>query len=257
MGNTASATLLTNSAPAISSNTLAPQAGSSAASFTIATAVDPDQPVNALGVTINGNPTMASSNGVTVSGVTIAPSGAVTANISTTCPATSATFTLVVTDNENATGTGTLTINVQPNRPPTVTYTTPQTAPSGGALTISSGGGECPTITLADLPNGAPSQFYNGSVTASPAGSYSYAVTSGSLPPGLTLYGSFGLIYGYPTTAGAYNFTNTATDTNNCTGSKNYSLNIGGSAVASLMFGDFDGTARLICPSGAVRQATG
>src|SRR6185369_3287253 len=72
----------------------------------------------------------ASSNGVTVSGVTITPSGAVTANISTTCAAASATFTLVVTDNENATGTGTLTVNVQPNQPPVVSMT----GPASGAI---------------------------------------------------------------------------------------------------------------------------
>src|SRR6185369_7270463 len=120
--NTASATLLTNTAPTLSSNTMAPQTGSSAPNFTIATAVDPDQPVNTLGITINGNPTTASLNGVTVSNVTITPSGAVTASISTTCAAASATFTLVVTDNQNATGTGTLTINVQPNQPPVLSY---------------------------------------------------------------------------------------------------------------------------------------
>ncbi|HMZ21043.1 MAG TPA: putative Ig domain-containing protein, partial [Blastocatellia bacterium] len=102
-------------------------------------------------------------------------------------------------------------------------------------------GSSCPTITLADLPSGQPGQLYSNSVTASPAGSYSYAVTTGSLPPGLTLYGSFGLVYGYPTTAGTFNFTITATDSNNCTGTKNYSVVIGGASVRSLVFGDFDG----------------
>jgi hypothetical protein len=53
-GNTATATLLTNTPPTISSNTVSVKAGSIAASFTIATAADPDQPVNTLGITING-----------------------------------------------------------------------------------------------------------------------------------------------------------------------------------------------------------
>jgi len=103
------------------------------------------------------------------------------------------------------------------------------------------GDGGCPAITLANLPNGQPGQLYNHSVTASPAGSYSYAVTSGSLPPGVTLYGSLGLLFGYPTTAGTFSFTITATGSNNCTGSKAYSVQIGGAAVQSLVFGDFDG----------------
>lgn len=50
-----------------------------------------------------------------------------------------------------------------------------------------------------------------------------YTVTTGSLPPGVTLYSSIGLLYGYPTTPGTYNFTIKATDANNCIGNKNYS----------------------------------
>jgi hypothetical protein len=102
-------------------------------------------------------------------------------------------------------------------------------------------GASCPTITLADLPNGAPGQMYNHSVTATPSSGYNYAVTAGSLPAGLTLYGSLGMLFGYPATAGSYHFTITATAVNNCAGSKQYSLTIGGAALRSLTFGDFDG----------------
>ncbi len=109
------------------------------------------------------------------------------------------------------------------------------------AYSITIGSGGCSTITLADLPAGQPGQLYNHSVAATPQGSYSYAMTSGSLPPGLTLYGSLGMIFGYPATAGTFNFTLTGTSSNNCSGSKQYSLTIGGAAVTSLVFGDFDG----------------
>jgi hypothetical protein len=85
------------------------------------------------------------------------------------------------------------------------------------------GGNQCPAITLSDLPNGNVAQLYANSVTASPAGSYNYAVSVGNLPPGLTLYGS-GLVFGFPTTPGTYNFTITATDVGNCNGSKSYSM---------------------------------
>ncbi|HEX9001860.1 MAG TPA: putative Ig domain-containing protein, partial [Blastocatellia bacterium] len=105
--------------------------------------------------------------------------------------------------------------------------------------TIAVGG--CAAITLPELPNGSPGQFYNHSATASPASSYSYAVTSGSLPPGLTFYGSLGMLFGYPTQAGTFNFTITATNAANCTGSRQYSVQIGGAALQSLVFGDFDG----------------
>lgn len=89
------------------------------------------------------------------------------------------------------------------------------------------GGNQCPIITLSNLPNGTVSQMYSSSVAASPINTYSYAVTAGSLPPGLTLFGSAGLLFGFPAAPGTYNFTITATDASNCAGSKNYSLVIG------------------------------
>jgi len=50
-------------------------------------------------------------------------------------------------------------------------------------------------------------------------------VTAGSLPPGLTLYAN-GLLFGYPTAAGSYSFTITATGAGACAGNRGYSLTI-------------------------------
>ncbi len=292
-GNTATSTLQTNTPPTISSNTVLVKAGSSATPFTIATAVDPDQAVNTLGITINGNPTTASSNGVTVSGVAIQPSGAVTANIATTCAATSATFNLVVTDNQSATGTGTLTVTVTTNMPPMLTYS-PQTLvagttlnfnpltgptdngtinplsvqsivpPTGLTATVNPTTGQvaitsatlngsyvvtiaatdncgsttlapitvtvtCPTIALTptSLPGGTVGSTYSQSVSASPSGTtYSYAVTSGALPPGLSLNPATGEISGSPTQSGSFNFRLTATGFGTCTGFRDYSITV-------------------------------
>ena len=85
------------------------------------------------------------------------------------------------------------------------------------------GGNQCPAITLPNLPNGKVGQMFNSTVMASPAGAYSYAATAGSLPTGLTLYAN-GLVFGFPTAPGTYNFTVTATGAGNCTGSKAYSM---------------------------------
>jgi hypothetical protein len=67
-------------------------------------------------------------------------------------------------------------------------------------------------------------------------------VTSGSLPPGVTLYPSNGLLFGFPGTNGTYNFAITATNANNCTGQRAYSLLISkGTARTALSFAnDFD-----------------
>ncbi|MEP7341021.1 MAG: putative Ig domain-containing protein [Acidobacteriota bacterium] len=86
----------------------------------------------------------------------------------------------------------------------------------------------CPTISLspATLPSGTVGTAYNQTVTASPAGSYTFAVTAGALPAGLTLNSTTGAITGTPTTAATANFTITATGSGDCTGSQAYSITI-------------------------------
>ncbi|MBI1762014.1 MAG: putative Ig domain-containing protein [Acidobacteria bacterium] len=99
----------------------------------------------------------------------------------------------------------------------------------------------CPTISLPALPNGAPYQLYNNSVAASPTAGYSYVMTAGSLPPGVTFYSQAALLYGYPTAAGTYSFTLRATDGNNCTGQREYRVTIGSRVVARAQQADYDG----------------
>ena len=92
----------------------------------------------------------------------------------------------------------------------------------------------CPTITLASLPDGNVNVAYTGSATASGGtGPYTYAVTSGAFPGGLSLTASgagAGDVVGIPTTTGTYPFEITATDTfgaGTCTGVQSYSVVIG------------------------------
>ncbi|HTK80986.1 MAG TPA: Ig domain-containing protein, partial [Bacteroidota bacterium] len=86
----------------------------------------------------------------------------------------------------------------------------------------------CPTITVspASLPNGTQGVAYSQNITASGGSSpYTYAVTSGSLPAGLSL-SSGGLLSGTPSSSGVASFTITATDSQSCTGARAYSLTI-------------------------------
>jgi hypothetical protein len=90
------------------------------------------------------------------------------------------------------------------------------------------------TVSPASLPNGSQSIAYSQTVSASGGtGTYTFALTAGALPTGLSLNGSTGAITGTPSGSGLSNFTVQATDTNGNTGSRPYAVSIGTSAKAS------------------------
>jgi hypothetical protein len=84
-----------------------------------------------------------------------------------------------------------------------------------------------PEITINPFPLASAFQRVPYSQTLSAAGgdgSYVYAVTSGSLPEGLTLNPTNGAITGRPTVTGSFIFKITATDVSTNTGSRDYTL---------------------------------
>ena len=88
----------------------------------------------------------------------------------------------------------------------------------------------CPTISLspASLPAGSTGHAYSQTITASGGTApYTFQVTSGNLPAGLSLAAN-GTLSGTPavTSVGSYSFTVRATDANGCSGTKNYTLQI-------------------------------
>lgn len=90
-----------------------------------------------------------------------------------------------------------------------------------------------PTITIAPatIPDGVVGEAYTATLTASGGTApYTYAVTAGALPAGVTL-GSGGTLAGTPTEGGSFTFTVTATDANEFTGTQAYTLQIGAPAI--------------------------
>ncbi|MBX3279585.1 MAG: putative Ig domain-containing protein [Acidobacteria bacterium] len=84
----------------------------------------------------------------------------------------------------------------------------------------------CPAISItpATLPNGNVGAAYSLLLTTAPAASYSYVVTFGSLPPGLTLNALTGELSGVPTLKGSYYITVRAGAFGTCSGTRTYML---------------------------------
>jgi len=99
------------------------------------------------------------------------------------------------------------------------------------------------------LPAATAGISYSKTITASGGTApYTFAVTAGSLPPGLTL-GSNGLLSGTPTTAGTFKFTVTATDSKNNTGFQAYTYTVKSPAPALAAVVGFNNGSMIAAPA--------
>jgi hypothetical protein len=84
-----------------------------------------------------------------------------------------------------------------------------------------------PSITTSTIANGIQNTAYKATLSATGGTPpYTWAITSGSLPTGLTLGSSTGVISGTPTVTGTSNFTVQVTDANFQTGTKTLTITI-------------------------------
>ena len=138
-------------------------------------------------------------------GLTLNSAGVLSGN-----PTASGLFpiTITATDSNNATGSQTNTLVINP------------------AIVVS------PT-SVTGLAIGTAGKPYNQTISASGGAGGSYTFNTTSNLDGLTL-SSGGLLSGTPTSAGSFAITVTATDSNNGTGSRNYSLTVNPAAPTGL-----------------------
>lgn len=108
----------------------------------------------------------------------------------------------------------------------TITATDANGCPGSRAYTVVIAAAGCPNVTLspATLPPGTVGSPYNQAIGASGGTApYTFTVSSGALPNGLTI-SSNGAITGTPTTVGVFSFTVRAADNGGCPGTLTYSI---------------------------------
>jgi hypothetical protein len=115
------------------------------------------------------------------------------------------------------TGTGTSNFTVQ------VTDTNSQTGTKNLSLTVSAP----PTVTTTSLPGATQNTSYSATLAASGGTTpYSWSISVGTLPAGLTLASSTGAISGTPTGTGTSNFTARVTDANSVSATQSLSITV-------------------------------
>ncbi len=235
------------------SQTLSASGGTAAYTFAVTTGSLPNG-LTLSGATISGTSTAAGTANFTITGTDVnGCTGTRALSITSTCPTITvnpaslpdATVGSSYSQTLSATGgtaaytfavtTGSLpaglaltgdTISGTSTTAGTVNFTITGTDANGctgtRALAITS---TCPTITVSpsSLPAAVVGTSYSQQLSASGGTSaYTYAVTTGSLPAGLTLTGD--TIIGTPTSTSSQTFTITATDANSCTGARTFTL---------------------------------
>ena len=109
-------------------------------------------------------------------------------------------------------GTFNFNITVTESAPPGVAAFPTLSTSKAFSLTIQSATGSGLTLSPSSLPFGALGSGYSTQLRANGSGSYRWAVTQGSLPPGLSLGGANGTISGTASAGGTYPFVVTVTD---------------------------------------------
>ena len=143
-------------------------------------------------------------------GLSLSSSGVLSGTPTT---ASSSTFTITVTDSQKQTAAQSFSITIAP------------------AVVSSLGIGGA-------LSNGTLGVVYAGTVTATGGTPpYTFSVSSGALPGGLSLNASSGAVTGTPTAAGSFTLTITVTDSQKQTAAKSFSITIAPNAVSPLGIG--------------------
>nr|WP_238148576.1 putative Ig domain-containing protein [Xanthomonas campestris] len=157
-----------------------------------------------------------------------------------------------------------ITVNGDTAVEPNETFSVGLSGASNASIALATGAGTIlnddvvVTVGPASLPSATAGSAYSQNLSASGGTApYSFAVTAGALPAGLTLSAA-GVLSGTPTATGSFNFTATATDSGGSptSGNRAYTLTVAGATVTLPATSLPAGTAGQAY-SGALNPATG
>ncbi|WP_274522623.1 putative Ig domain-containing protein [Pseudomonas sp. MF4836] len=243
-GSTAGATSVTLTGTNFTGATAVTFGGAAATGFTVnnATTITATTPAHAAGA-VSVTVTTASGSATLTNGYTYVPAptvGPVSATVAANSSANPITLSLSggtatsvavasAASHGTATASGT-SITYTPTAgfsgSDSFTYTATNASGTSTAATVTiTVSPPTLTITPTTLPNGTQGSAYSQTVSASGGTApYTYAISAGSLPAGLSLNTGTGVLSGTPSASGTFNLTVTATDANSATGSRAYSL---------------------------------
>ncbi|NZA27741.1 putative Ig domain-containing protein [Luteimonas sp. SJ-92] len=191
---------------------------------------------NAGTVTATFTVALSAASGQTVSVGYATADGTATAG--SDYAATSGTLTITAGQTQ---GTISVTVNGDTTPEPDETFTVGLSGATNASIADGTGTGtilndDVPvSVTPATLPDAAVAAAYSQALGATGgSGPYTFAITAGALPAGLTLAAD-GTLSGTPTAGGSFNFTVTATDSSAApgpyTGSRAYTLTVAAATV--------------------------
>lgn len=109
---------------------------------------------------------------------------------------------------------------------------TAQVGDSTASITVNVEANALDITTGSALPDATQNAAYSQTFAATGGvGAYTWAVTNGALPAGLSLNSNTGALTGIPTVNGTFSFTVTVTDGNGVTADKEFSLTVGAAAL--------------------------
>ena len=164
---------------AITASGVVRTAGTAAVRSAVAQVENDAGATGSLTVTVN-NSASATVNGVTVSNLAVDAAGVVTADVVAACGASNASFTLKVTDTAGLSNSTTLSVTVNPNPAPVLTYSSSQAVNYAGSRTITPATGPTDNGSVATIAVQSIGT-YTGAISVDNTGVVS---VSNATPPG-------------------------------------------------------------------------